>query len=232
MNMMKKAFTLTELLISMAVIGVVCAILIPIVFNIMPDQNTLMAKRAYYTVQSVISEMINDDACYPDKTRGSVGTNKASTVRRVGFDDGFSYTGCENWDSASYMENEGNADTKFKRLFAALMNSNDSYSKLTSGTYKTKDGMLWKVETDSENSFNSWYPASNASTKDGYTTIIVDVNGDKNPNCGQSEEATKCSSESNYDKFAMKVYVNGKIDILDDWANKAVDINKDVTEDN
>ena len=33
-----KAFTLTELLIALAVIGVLIAILLPVIFNIMPDQ--------------------------------------------------------------------------------------------------------------------------------------------------------------------------------------------------
>ena len=64
---MKKGFTLAELLIALAVIGILISILLPVISNVMPDQNALMAKRAYHAVQSVTSSLINDEACYPNK---------------------------------------------------------------------------------------------------------------------------------------------------------------------
>ena len=245
MNIMKKAFTLTELLISMAVIGVVCAILVPIVFNIMPNQNALMAKRAFYTAQSIVSELLNDEACYPDKTKGSAGINRATTVRRVGFDDGFGYSGCEKWGGSTATSNtittEGSPNEKFVRLFANLMNrSSDTIGskkedennsdKITSYNFTTKDGIDWEINVK-ESGFDDWLnTAEDADPEDSYVYIIADVNGAaKDPNCGESAPTKACSSVENYDKFAMKLYVNGKIDILDAWANDAVDVNKDVT---
>ena len=47
MKRFNKAFTLSELLIALGVIGILCAILLPVIFNLMPNQNTMMAKRAY-----------------------------------------------------------------------------------------------------------------------------------------------------------------------------------------
>ena len=67
-NKIKKGFTLAELLIALGVVGILVAILMPVIFSIIPDQNEIMAKKAYYTVQSVVSEMINDGSCYPDQT--------------------------------------------------------------------------------------------------------------------------------------------------------------------
>lgn len=71
MKRLNKAFTLTELLVALGVIGILCAILLPIIFNIMPNKSTIMAKRVYYTVQTVVSDLINDEACYPDLTSAS-----------------------------------------------------------------------------------------------------------------------------------------------------------------
>ncbi len=85
MKRVNNAFTLTELLVALGIIGILCAILLPIIFSILPNQNTLMAKRAYYAVQTVVAEMINDETCYPDLT--TLGAGK----RRVGFDDGLAY---------------------------------------------------------------------------------------------------------------------------------------------
>ena len=82
MKKLNNAFTLTELLVALGVIAILCAILLPVIFNLMPNQNTIMAKRAYYTMQSVISEMLNDESCYPDRTN-------SLNNPRVGLDDGF-----------------------------------------------------------------------------------------------------------------------------------------------
>ena len=67
MKLNKKGFTLTELLIALAVIGVLIAILMPVIMNIMPNQKVMMAKRANYTIESVVSNLLNDSACYPNE---------------------------------------------------------------------------------------------------------------------------------------------------------------------
>ena len=81
----RNAFTLSELLIALGIIGILTAILMPIFFNLMPDQNALMAKRAFYTTETVISDLLNDPDCYP------------KILARAGLDDGMGYTKCSNW---------------------------------------------------------------------------------------------------------------------------------------
>ena len=98
MKRLNKAFTLTELLVALGVIAILCAVLLPVIFNLMPNQNIIMAKRAYYSLQTVISEMLNDTACYPDRTN-------AVDNPRIGLDDGKGYLGCGPWNDIDASEN-------------------------------------------------------------------------------------------------------------------------------
>ncbi len=58
---MKKGFTLSESLISIAIIGVISAILIPILNNVTPDQDRVLYKKAMYTMQNAVATAINDN---------------------------------------------------------------------------------------------------------------------------------------------------------------------------
>lgn len=223
MKKSNNAFTLTELLVALGVIGILCAILLPVIFNLLPNQNTVMAKRAYYITTSVISDMINDASCYPDLT-GAVNA-------RVGFDDGFGYANCSKWggdENTGTITSEGDANTKFVQLFTDKI---DLRGDSSNGSFETKDGMLWQITTGGFSSKNS---------KSASVTIAVDVNGQDKPNCGQSGSANttisgvaaaSCNDRTKgYDRFAMKIYADGRIGIEDTWAADAVKVNKDVTE--
>lgn len=225
MRNLNKAFTLTELLVALGVIGILCAILLPVVFNLLPNRNVIMAKRAYYAAQTVVADLINSEACYPDKT-------SAVSGKRIGFDDGFGYPNCSLWggdDNTSTIENEGSAATKFKTLFedklGVLPSNNSPNDQFTT----TNDGMEW--------SFTS--PAFTTSGDGGSILLTVDVNGSDKPNCGSGVDyatelgnaGTDCATRTTgFDRFQMKIYGNGKMEIVDAWAQDAVKVNKDITE--
>lgn len=57
----KKGFTLAELMIVLAVLAVIAAVLMPTVFNSMPDENKLKFKKGYYTLKRTIDQMVNSD---------------------------------------------------------------------------------------------------------------------------------------------------------------------------
>lgn len=224
MKRFNNAFTLTELMIALGVIAILCAILLPVIFNMMPNQNTLMAKRAYYATQTVISELINDESCYPDKT-------SAVNNPRIGFDDGFGGANCAKWDTSK----GNNATTKFITLFRDKLGVEG-----TGTTFTTSDGMTW-VFTDA----NFAYVKNGDG---GSIKLSVDVNGTDTgkgkPNCSNGHAYTAefgngvdadCAANkrsSGFDRFRMTIKGNGQItiDAGDTWAREAVRIDKSLTD--
>ena len=245
MKLNRKAFTLTELLIALGVIGILAAILMPVIMNILPDQNALMAKRAYYATQTIISDIINNESCYPDVSE-STDTNE----KRIGFDDGYPRTNCNGWsdittDSDGNVE-EKNADSKFQTLFKKEL---DIKTENSNG-FLTKDGIQWlfAVAPDTYN-FNK-IKLNGVNTTMSYIDIYVDVNGKEKPNRLQGSDgittlydhaiSAATDEDLTYDTFCMRVYANGKIDIDPQvalksdgtdvsWARNAVDVSKDIT---
>ncbi|MBQ8886745.1 MAG: prepilin-type N-terminal cleavage/methylation domain-containing protein [Candidatus Gastranaerophilales bacterium] len=56
---MKKAFTLSEALITLAILGVLAAILIPVINNVRPDKDRITYKKALYSVQGAIASALD-----------------------------------------------------------------------------------------------------------------------------------------------------------------------------
>lgn len=197
-----KAFTISELLIALGVIAILTTVLMPIVHSLIPDQNTLMAKRAFYTVETVINALINDDGCYP-------------TIRtEEGFTDGNAYKKCTGWTTGKAND----ANQKFLSMFIDKLDvKGDITNSEERTTFETKDGMQWN--------FQSIGFGSRA-----YTVLTIDVNGSvKGPNCGQNSESGACAEEgrtNGFDRFTMHIHPSGKIDMMDCWAVKAVRTDK------
>lgn len=61
-----KAFSLSEVMLSLAILGILATILIPIVFSVLPDKQKLKFKRAYYTLEQAVDNLINDESLYPE----------------------------------------------------------------------------------------------------------------------------------------------------------------------
>ncbi|MBQ9246599.1 type II secretion system protein [bacterium] len=68
---MKKSFTLSEALITLAIIGVLAAILIPVINNVRPDKDKVAYKKAIYTLQSAVTNAM-------DATEYSMAANSAA----------------------------------------------------------------------------------------------------------------------------------------------------------
>ena len=229
MKKANNAFTLTELLVALGVIAILCAVLLPVVFNLMPNQNTIMAKRAYYTLQTVISDMLNDESCYPDRTNDH-------EHPRVGLDDGFGYVGCAPWGQEKLTTDD--AKTKFILVFKDKLGLLSDQATDSNTTFTTNDGMDWAFS-------NFAFDPNDAAG--GSMKITIDVNGkeDKNfPNCGHKgvsyvgelgtgTDASCANRENGFDRFQVTVKGNGQVTInsADVWAVNAVKVNRNITSD-
>lgn len=212
-----RAFTLSEIMIALSVLGVICAIVLPSVVSKSPNKNKMMMKKAYYTTSEVISELINNTNYYPTE-------------------DGL----CPDTGSSGYIGFDcASTTSKLPYLFASSLNLADgrlmSEDDLASGSsaadcygaasscykFETNDGMFWA------------FPKSSFTKGDYASTILigVDVNGEKAPNCYQG--STSCEDKtSNFDQFRIKLYGSGKMEInsADTWAIEAIQVSSSLTD--
>lgn len=77
---MKKAFTLSEALVTLAIIGVLAAILIPVINNVRPDKDKITYKKALYNVQNAVADAM-------DSTVYSIAANSAAYWKDQNIDD-------------------------------------------------------------------------------------------------------------------------------------------------
>lgn len=189
MNNKKRAFTLGEVLVTLMIVGVIAALIIPIIKNAQPDKQKLMFKKAYTNVERVVTELVNDDDLYPD-TGDYVGLDNTSPV--------------DPDDDDSPKEN-----TKFCMLFAMKVNvveevqdqANCPKTPGGNGTYSTPSFIT-------ADSIAYYLPSTDFATN---ATITVDTNGDKEPNCFYN--ASTCQKP---DMFEIIVGPDGKVGVEGD----------------
>lgn len=197
--MIKKGFTLPEVIVTIFILGVIAAVLVPAATKSRPDENKIMLRKAYSTVEQTVSELINDDINYP--------ATQTTTVGGIPVQRGFNYT-----DAGSNGNIPANTD-KFCYLFTQKLNTTeDGTCPITTDStppepFKTSDGVLW------------WLKGSFPTNLVNYT-ITFDVNGDKGPNCGFTtdyEAMNECNTSDLplQDQFSVRVRYDGKISIGD-----------------
>ena len=235
--MKKTAFTLSELMIALTVLGILCATVLPAILRTMPNQNKIMMKRAYYTTANIVSDMINDANLYaPVDNNGTTGVRFNNT-------DEVTYAG-QNYGGTNIQDKAA----KFIGLFAVHLNvdgeiedecpavtidpdappsiapGGQSYRKICR-LFTTPDGINWDLRT-------KYHPEGfGANTH----VITVDVNGDKKPNClqGDSDADNACKSRTkNFDRFSMEISNDGTIEIPEEqsWAREALQVSSSLTD--
>lgn len=63
---MKKAFTFTELMIVMSIIGVISAFMIPAVTRMEPDETTMKYRQTFFAMEEAVRNLVNDVTLHPD----------------------------------------------------------------------------------------------------------------------------------------------------------------------
>lgn len=129
-NNKKNAFTLAEMLITLAVVGAIVAILLPSAVNIAPDEDVMRFKSANHTLGTVIKELVSSDKYFyqgslaqkPDETY-------LTTVTETDPNNGAD-------DNAKQQINQSNANKQyFCNAFADVVSVvSNNCSSLTNGT--------------------------------------------------------------------------------------------------
>ncbi len=202
-----KGFTLTELMVAMAVIGILIAVVTPAIMKTRPNKNKMMIKKSFYTTEQIISTLINDEKLYPDMRDVCEANEPSADATNIYCAWGFDYDNSVTYEGETY-----NGATKFADLFASRLNVKTSDD--TNHVYTTTDGIKW----DLSGAATAWTKsagtpgtfAAHGEGTAGMKTILIDVNGDEAPNCRQSGEGC---SEDNFDQYQIEILATGKLRI-------------------
>lgn len=170
----KNAFTLAEILLTLTILGVVAAITIPLIQNIIPSTNKALFRKSYLTLQRAIENMLNNETIYPSDMTTRVGN--------------FTYQNDFNF----VTDPTGAAGTKNKFCYYLAQNLRvDGTETCPTSTDGSVPGIEFATTTDG----STWYISPGNATAasqfilgnvgENYKTkIIIDVNGkNKAPNC-------------------------------------------------
>jgi len=175
------AFSLGEILVALAIVGVIASLILPAINQIQPDRQKMMFKKAYTNVERVVTELVNDDYLYPEASK----------------DDGTKYQGLDNTTAVTLNDTSYSGNTKFCQLFAMKMNTieDDTITCNGNGTisFTTNDSVAY------------YMPNTSFATE---AEIMVDINGDKAPNCKSGTQDCKTP-----DRYSIYVAADGKVSV-------------------
>ena len=220
-----RGFTLSELMVALAVIGILVAIVTPAIFKNRPNKNKMMVKKSFYIVEQVVSTMINDDNMYPDM-RSNCGSNYTEETSGVTVtDDKKCYWGFDDTRKVNYEGEDASGTDKFYKLFKNRINYKSEDS--TNHVFYTSDGVKW----DLSGTINAWKSHKkkvgtfdDSSPEAGKGIIKIDVNGNDAPNKRCASGVEDC------DQYNVEILANGKlrIDPADVKALEYVTINTSI----
>lgn len=217
-----KGFTLTELMVALAVIGILVAVVTPAIMKNRPNKNKMMVKKTFYATEQIVNSLINDDILYPDM-------REACRVGAQPSDEDYIYCAW-GFDYVYEADQEGDiyeGENKFGALFKSRLNvSRNSGQQSGEGpngqdfypVFFTSDGVKWDLTDtidawDSEKDRVGTFDDQDANTA-GVGTILIDVNGDEGPDqvCTNDEGTEDC------DQYEIQILANGKLRINPDHA--------------
>ncbi len=169
--MQKRGFTLVEVLLVVAIIGVVAAIILPAINHILPDKNAARAKKAYNTLTNVVESLMNDNDVY-DGVLGKMPNGEDvtdSTYFCTQFADKVNTSGIISCSSTTGVSDQSvtyNGSSTFTTLDSKCPKKTDDFA------FKTSDGIYWygMYDTFTTQTINS----SNIDTR--YVVVCADTN--------------------------------------------------------
>ena len=217
-NKTQKAFTFAELMIVVAMIGIIASFMIPALLRAEPNETALNYKKAFFAIEQAIYNIINDTELYPDDNwdgglftygdlRFEPTLDAAGNVQRVPNptpqapdnedvivteDDG-TYL-CEN------LANAMNTVGLIQCSGGALANlDNANMTDATTNFTLTNGVSIGGINAD-------WIQEARARTF--FITLCVDINNSQGPNrgCAIADRATP-----NRDQFRVRINNEGRV---------------------
>lgn len=191
----KNGFTLAEILITLAIIGVISALVLPSLINSTPNREQIMLKKAYYLASRNINELINDEELYPERESETI-----SGFSNVNINDQTA-----DGREAMFHGERYSGDSKFCNLFAARMNirgninCGETVSLDNGGNFQSADGIVWSMPIGNFN--------RGSEVNQSFQNIQIDVNGTAGRNCF---EGAGCTIP---DRFTIQVNRLGRITV-------------------
>ncbi len=130
--MKKFGFTLSEILVALGIIGVVSAITVPMLGNLIPDQDKIKVLKCYKTIVDITNEIINDPSLYWTPNSAEAQASGVSVDCT-----GLECTQKPNIEAFNSNDYEGK--DKFPNLFFGYLDHSD---------YQTKDNIFWQNEIE------------------------------------------------------------------------------------
>ena len=129
MRILKKGFTLAEMMVCLAVIMVIAAILLPSLWTHSPNKNKAMSKKTYKIIESSVYEMLNDSDNYPLDTAEREGLAVFNQVdgdcleeMPEYYEGGIVPLCTERISGTNMVDNQANTGHKMCILFARQLN--------------------------------------------------------------------------------------------------------------
>lgn len=183
MSMKKNGFTLSELIISLSIIGIASALMMPAITKLMPDKYKTKVINVHSQIVSAVDNLIDDDAIYWCRDNDSKeGLSCEGEAQRTPFKDD--------------VNNRYEGANKFENLMVHQLGLEDARNPIDNYRWMTPDGVYWRFERGCDD--NGTFVANANGTCFTNNTlcyrITVDLNGalaNKRPNriFGQDNEA-------------------------------------------
>ena len=181
--MIKKGFTLQELLITLAIVGVVAALTVPGIVGMMPDKKKATYMKCYSTLARLTNEILDNPTFYYT-TYDNTGNPNCSGMDCTEISEDLR----EKYSIQDSLE-------KFPRLFAGHLNlTEEPTGQASKIEFTTTDGVAW--------TFNS-----SESDSDGMETEVL-INLDPSSASNQCTYADDCTDPNH---FTFKIDNNGGI---------------------
>lgn len=196
-----KGFTLTELMVALAVIGILVAVVTPTIMKTRPNKNKMMIKKTFYTTEQIVATLINDARLYPDMREACDTSWKENNSET---EDMYCAWGFDYDNEIRYEGETYSGDSKFPGLFKSRLNVKSGGDDV----FYTTDGVKWDVSGTK----GAWIKKKYNSPEDaGIGKILIDVNGDDPPNARQN-----ASSADDFDQYVIEVMATGKMKVAEE----------------